>query len=373
MRGGNYRLDLDPESGSFARFELGRDKASERAIASALAEAPDEGSGALEAVEEFKTSASSVTSRIEQGKNLLEAALAGQLLDPHVLDSEIAALLDLFGRLDRSGRYEEQLRLARVLHGLLALGLRWYDLVRSLRAALRVATRVGDQRTQAWVLHELGSLHLCADQAKAAAEHFSEALKVGQGLGDPAASCARRHNLECARRDLARGGPGRRLLRLAGLVTVFLLIGGAGTAIAVVIGDGGDDGSTATTTTSPTTTNETSTSTSTTTTETTTETAPTTETTAVETKTLTVQLTGATDGASVTAPEFEFICTGSEPCTTTLPSESSVTLIESPPSTGGFNGWSGVTCDEPPNPVPMTCTFRVSTDVSVQADFYTVE
>ena len=55
-------------------------------------------------------------------------------------------LLELVGRLDRGGRHEDALRLARVLVRLLTLLQRWAGLARTLHAGLRAAEALGDGR-----------------------------------------------------------------------------------------------------------------------------------------------------------------------------------------------------------------------------------
>ena len=134
----------------------------------------------------------------------------------------------------------------RSLNGLLALSLRWLELVRSLRSLLSSAEAAGHKAGQAFAHHELGSLHLCVGQAETAREHLDEALRIEEQMGDLAGRCATRHNLDAARRELA-GRPGgvrppRRLLRLAVLAAVFvgLAAGAGGTSIAFAIRGGGD-------------------------------------------------------------------------------------------------------------------------------------
>src|SRR6266508_5930343 len=80
---------------------------------------------------------SEVTGRIEEADRLFRAASSGQILDPNLITGEIGSLLDLAGRLDKSGRFGEELELMRSVNGLAALGLRWLELIRALRALLR--------------------------------------------------------------------------------------------------------------------------------------------------------------------------------------------------------------------------------------------
>lgn len=251
VRVGGYTLDIGKGSGSFARFEPTEERENARDLRDALKQDENAVPAPVAAVEQFQETADAVTSRIEQADQLLTAAADRRLLDPGNVNSEIDALLDLFGRLDRAGRFEEQLKLMRSLNGLLALTLRWLDLIRSLRSLLRSATAAGHEAGQALAHHELGSLHLCAGRSKDAAKHLSEALRIERKLGDLASQCATRHNLDSAHRDTLARRAWRRSRRQLGysvlVAAAFVLLGGGGgTGLALAIrgGGGGGGGST---------------------------------------------------------------------------------------------------------------------------------
>ena len=251
IRIGGYSLEVGTRGGSFARFEPEQESEHAAELEAALDEKPDGRAAAGTAIEEFEASAEAVTGRIEEAEGLLRAAAEGKLLDPAKLSREVDSLLELLRRLDKSGRFEEELALMRSLNGLLALSMRWLELVRSLRSLLSSADAAGHNAARAFAHHELGSLHLCVGQAEAARQHLDEALRVEEQMGDLAGRCATRHNLDAARRELA-GRPGgarspRRLLRRAVLAAVFigLAAGAGGTSIAFAIRDGdGDSAST---------------------------------------------------------------------------------------------------------------------------------
>jgi hypothetical protein len=240
VRVGVYSLDVGSRSGSFAQYEPEDERKNASALASALDTEGDDRPKPVAAIEEFQESADAVTGKVEQADQLLKAAAAGQLLDLSNVNSEIDALLDLFGRLDRAGRFEEELRLMRSLDGLLALALRWLDLIRSLRSLLSSAQAAGHAGGQAFAQHELGSLYLCAGRPTEAVEHLREADRLQDRLADLSGHCATRHNLDSAERDLARRAAGgsqrptrlQRLLVLMGAVAVAAA-GGAGIALAV--------------------------------------------------------------------------------------------------------------------------------------------
>jgi chitodextrinase len=249
VRIGAYRLEVSGGAGSFAQFEGDDEDENARELAAALDE-PERPPVAVAAIEEFEETADEVTSRIEKADEYLRSAAAGELLDLDNLTGEIDSLLDLCARLDKQGRFDEELKLMRSLNGLLALCLRWWDLIRSLRALLRSATGAKHAPAQAFAHHELGSLHLCAGQPAEAAKHLGEALRLEDVMGDLAGRCATRHNLDSSHRDLAMrssGGvrPPRRLQRLVVLAGALAIAGGSGAGIALAIhGDGGNDHST---------------------------------------------------------------------------------------------------------------------------------
>lgn len=209
---GKYTLEVGAYAASSAQFAPSRSKpdkaqalANARALRAALAKPETaEPVTPLEELEQIEASGRAVTDRVEHANNLFKAAAENRLLDRDVLTGEIGALLGLLHRLDREGRYEEEIRVAKALHGLCVLAFRWLDLLRSLRAALAAARAAGDEAAQAWALNELGALHLCAGAPRKAREHLEEALALQEKLGDVAGRCGTRHNLDSARRDIAR-------------------------------------------------------------------------------------------------------------------------------------------------------------------------
>jgi len=242
---GKYALEVGAYAGSLAQFgstPSRADKAQARknaaAVRAALAE-PEEPREPLEAVEKLEDIADAVTDRVEHANKLFKAVAEDRLFDRNLLTGEIGALLGVLDRLDREGRYDEEIRLAKALHGLCVLAFRWLDLVRSLRSALAAARAAGNEAAQAWALNELGALHLCAGDPKKAEEYLDRALELQKTLGDAAGRCATRHNLDNARRDIARpvqiGAP-RRLIALGGVVAALGLFAAGGAALGAITG-----------------------------------------------------------------------------------------------------------------------------------------
>jgi hypothetical protein len=197
--------------------------------------------------------ASELTAKAERAVALFNGVAEGKVLDPKQLSAEIDALLGLLERLDREGRWEEALRLARALSGLLALLMRWVELVRSLNVALHAAQSLGDWPAVAWARHELGTLQLAVDDVAGAERELGEAREIRQRVGDRRGLAATDRNLQvlCRQlRQLVRDGrlaPRRRALRflrfgtpLAIAVVVLLLVGGVASAV-IAVSDGTDE------------------------------------------------------------------------------------------------------------------------------------
>lgn len=212
--------------------------------------------GAVEAVDKASEDADQVTDQVERGVKLWTAVAAGRL-DVGAINSELDSLLMLLQKLDRAGRFEEQLRLARALSRLLAVALRWLELLRSLREVLSAAERHGDSEARAWALHELGTLHLAAGQHARAEQLLGDARDLRAELGDKRALAATDRNLQVLCRvlrqlmrdgQLRERGHLRQLLRAHVILVVAILalmLGGGTAAIAALGGGGSVAGSTA--------------------------------------------------------------------------------------------------------------------------------
>jgi hypothetical protein len=183
--------------------------------------------------------AQEATSKVEQAESLLQDVLAGSLLDPADLSERAGEMLKVLARLDEDGRYEEWLRYARAINGLLALAMRWARLVGSLRDVLRAAERVPElQRAVAWAEHELGTLRLAVDDAAGAQRRLERARKIRDRLGDTDGLAATEQSLGvlCRQQALAQGPHRRRRLDRRLLMTLIaalllLLIGGVAGAM----------------------------------------------------------------------------------------------------------------------------------------------
>jgi hypothetical protein len=268
VRIGTYALEVGTFTESYAAFEPEREVQNVKALRNGLVLETDEIPTPVAALEKLQANAETVTRKCERAHELSRAAAEGRLLESDAVIGEVDSLLRLAERLDRDGRFDEELRLLRALHGLLVLVRRWLDLIRVLRRALSAAEETGDLAVQAWARHELGSLQLCADDPEAAEEHLGQALRLQQRLGQTGGACATRHNLDSAQRDLAtriasKPWLRRRLLRLAVVASALTVLAVGGTGMALALGD--DSPSLPTPTTTGTTTGTTETTDTTTT------------------------------------------------------------------------------------------------------------
>jgi hypothetical protein len=213
----------------------------------ALASEPDEPQTGGQQAEAAVMAASEATARVEQAEDLLRAALDGSLLDPDALSKRAGAMLDVLRSLDHDGRWEEWLRYARAINGLLALAQRWAALVRSLRTTLAAAERIPDLAAAVgWAEHELGTLQLAVEDAEGAERRLERAREIRRRLRDHEGLATTEQSLGVLCRQHVRAGrlerrrgPDSRIL-LAATAVFLLLLGGVVGAAFDPFGGGSD-------------------------------------------------------------------------------------------------------------------------------------
>jgi hypothetical protein len=179
------------------------------------------------------------TDQVERADQLWVGVVAGDVSITAV-NNGIDSLFALLQKLDHKERFEEELRVARSLSRLLAVALRWIDLLRTLHKARAAAERQGDLRAEAWALHQLGTLFLAGQDLILADQTLSEASDLSRSLVDNPAFIATERNLQMLCRTLRQSMREGRIVersRLrrrphvsnAFLVFVFLLAFGAAT------------------------------------------------------------------------------------------------------------------------------------------------
>lgn len=181
-----------------------------------------------ELTERSVMTASEATDRVEEAAELLSDALAGRLVDLE----RAGQVLDVLQRLDKDKRYEEWLRYARSIHGVLVLLKRWAELLRLLRTLLRSGDEV-HEAGRAWVQHELGTLHLAAGDQAEAARLLEQARRTRQRVGDADGLAATEQSLGVlCRRQAEAGGLGRgRVAAVLAVALLLLVVGGVAGAM----------------------------------------------------------------------------------------------------------------------------------------------
>ena len=249
VRVGRYTLDVGEPAGTTVTLVQGAPSKPPRSLVEALAQpGPAPPAEPVEALEEAVEDAEEVTSKIERAVELFTMVAQGRL-DAEAVSKELEALLGLLRRLDRTGRFEDALRLARPLQGLLALTLRWTSLVEALRVALHAAEALANVDAQAWVKHELGSLGLAAEDARGAEGRLEEARALRERSGDAAGLRATEHNLTTLRAAFGTGPSwSARTLAIAGATVLALVV--LGFVLVPALDDGSNTDTTSATTTS---------------------------------------------------------------------------------------------------------------------------
>jgi hypothetical protein len=223
---GRYTLDVGGAGGTIANQAPPAEERDATELREALAVEDTEPSVA-DQVEEAVDTAADVTGRVERAAQLVTDVAEGRILNVKALTGEVDALVRLLTKLDQEGKYTDVLRLARSLSVLLALLMRWMALVHSLRVALRAARTLGDLHAQGWILHELGTLALGADDAQAATRDLNQARDIRKQVGDQEGLAATNHNL-----GLLRPWYARPLVRALAIAAAVLAVAGAIVAVA---------------------------------------------------------------------------------------------------------------------------------------------
>jgi hypothetical protein len=189
--------------------------------------------------------ADEVTDKVTQAIELVGEFAAGRI-DVGKLVPLADELGRLLGRLDREGRHQEAVRVARCLAVLLSLLARWPELLDSLQTVVKIAERIEDRGAKAWALHEQGTLRLAGEDYAAADSLLAAARAMRQDAGDTHAANVTAGNMQAlcgALRARLHEPPSQRLVRILNkpvptfVLGALLLIGG-GAAGALIRGPG---------------------------------------------------------------------------------------------------------------------------------------
>jgi hypothetical protein len=198
IQAGAYDVDIDAASGSRLT-----DAANPAPIPTELKDAaaePPEGQSAIDRLSTLVGDLSNRTSSVEHAQTLVVAARDGRLTDPATVDLEVRTLLGWFERLDREGRFAEELRLTRTVLDLYALLRRWQALFLTLRSLVDAARRAHDPAAEAWALHELGTFSAAGGHPRQGEEFLEQAVRIRERIGDRNGLDASRSNLTFTRR-----------------------------------------------------------------------------------------------------------------------------------------------------------------------------
>jgi PKD repeat protein len=157
-----------------------------RPLAEALAAARRELNGSQTRTAVLERDANRVSAAMSKVQEVLDhiTEIAEGRIEAETLGQWADELIGWLTHLDPDEHWQERLRVLRTLVVLLALLGRWLELAQSLSDALHAAERLGDEGAQAWVMHELGTLHLAAEQHPEADDQLSQALELRARAGD---------------------------------------------------------------------------------------------------------------------------------------------------------------------------------------------
>ena len=92
-------------------------------------------------------------------------------------------------------RWSAVISIGRALERILIIRKRWQSWLEVLKLIQKAAQAIGDQKTEGWVLHQLGSRALCLNHANQARQFLTQAFNIRQAIGDKAGLEVTQHNL----------------------------------------------------------------------------------------------------------------------------------------------------------------------------------
>ncbi|MDM9380304.1 hypothetical protein QUB80_06265 [Chlorogloeopsis sp. ULAP01] len=114
---------------------------------------------------------------------------------PKILGTEIDAITQVIEVAVKASRWQDVLRLVKVIESSLALNKQWSLWEQVLQRGLQASQARGDRASEAWILHQLGTRTLCLEENAVAADYLTKALEIRLSLSDKTAATATRHNL----------------------------------------------------------------------------------------------------------------------------------------------------------------------------------
>ncbi|NMF64777.1 hypothetical protein [Brasilonema octagenarum] len=115
---------------------------------------------------------------------------------PNILLAEIDAIAQILEVAVRNSRWQDILRLVKVVEGTLALTKQWGLWEQVLQRGLQASQAEKDRSVQAWILHQLGTRALCLEENSTAYNYLTKAIQLRESLDDDMGVAATRHNLK---------------------------------------------------------------------------------------------------------------------------------------------------------------------------------
>ncbi len=114
---------------------------------------------------------------------------------PDILFAERATLIHTIQWAISQSRWAEALQLVRSLESALALSKQWGTWQRMLNWGLQAAWALEDSASEAWGLHQLGTLAFCQEEVTTAYDALTAAINLRSLLADETGERVTRHNL----------------------------------------------------------------------------------------------------------------------------------------------------------------------------------
>ena len=112
-----------------------------------------------------------------------------------LVEESADVLITMFKMAEAKKRWSDVIQIGRSLEHMLIVGKRWQAWSDILTSILKAAKAIGDRRTEAWALHQLGSRALCLGLMDEAKQLLTQALNIRQAIRDRAGLAVTQHNL----------------------------------------------------------------------------------------------------------------------------------------------------------------------------------
>lgn len=128
---------------------------------------------------------------------LIEGLVGWIKKDPpkDLFDSSLDLLVETIQKAEQKNLWHEVVRIGRGLENSLILSRRWQTWLDVLNLILKAARALGDRRTEAWALHQIGTRAACLGLKEPGRGFLLQALQIRRAIGDQAGESVTRNNL----------------------------------------------------------------------------------------------------------------------------------------------------------------------------------